>query len=80
MACIANIPQPEICSLIRDAGQYAKNGTSTGITYSNPNILNRVMPNWDDKRTLKLIFEHCGIVTLENQAGLAGKHVDNFVE
>ncbi|MGO8880659.1 MAG: CHC2 zinc finger domain-containing protein, partial [Desulfomonilaceae bacterium] len=50
VACIANIPRPIF--LFNGAPGSAKSGLATGIRDTvDPNILDRVMPNWDDKRT-----------------------------
>ena len=75
VACIENIPRPIL--LLNGAPGGAKSGLATAIRETiDPNVLDRMMPNWDDLRTLKIALGHCGIVTLENQSGLQARAVN----
>lgn len=77
VACIGDIPRP--IYLFNGAPGSAKSSLATAIRDCiDPNILDRLMPNWDDARTLAIALDHCAVVTLENQGSLQTKEI-NFL-
>ncbi len=75
VACIEGIPRPIF--LFNGAPGAAKSSLATAIRDCvDPNLLDRLMPNFDDLKTLKIVLAHCGIVALDQQAGLQAKAVN----